>query len=345
HLAHVSQRDGAPELHVVATAGGPSVRTTWWGDAHARVLGWADVHRVQVASAVGEPLRHRTWARAVPLDGGPAQRLPYGPVTALDVVAGGGVVLGTGFGGRRRDHAMWKRYRGGTAGRLWIDREGTGAFVRLLPELNGQLSAPMWVGDRLAFLSDHEGVGNVYSALPDGSELRRHTDHDDFYARHATTDGQRVVYAAAGELWLLDDLAADSQPRRLELRTGGPRAARTSTPVPAGKHLGEVAVDRSGRASAVEVRGTVQWVTHAEGPVRALAAHSGGRARLPRLLGEDVVWVSDTAGADALVVSARDGAGERTLATGRLGRVLDLAAAPDGSRLAVATHDGRLLLV
>ena len=126
HLAHLSQRDGVPELHVVATAGGPSVRTTWLGDAHARVLGWADTGRVHVASAVGEPLRHRTWARAVPLDGGPTERLPYGPVTALDVAAGAGVVLGTGFGGRRRDYAMWKRYRGGTAGRLWIDRQGVG---------------------------------------------------------------------------------------------------------------------------------------------------------------------------------------------------------------------------
>ncbi|MGH3839571.1 MAG: peptidase S41, partial [Pseudonocardiaceae bacterium] len=128
NLAHLSQRDGTPELHVVATAGGPSVRTTWWGDAHARVLGWADTHRVHVASAAGEPFRHRTWARAVPLDGGPAQRLPYGPVTALDIAAGGGVVLGTGFGGRRHDYAMWKRYRGGTAGRLWIDPDGSGIF-------------------------------------------------------------------------------------------------------------------------------------------------------------------------------------------------------------------------
>ncbi len=347
HLAHLSQRDGVPELHVVATAGGPSVRTTWWGDAHARVLGWAHggAHRVQVASAVGQPLRHRTWARAVPLDGGPAERLPYGPVTALDVAAGGGVVLGTGFGGRRHDYAMWKRYRGGTAGRLWIDPEGSGTFVRLLPGLDGQLAAPMWVGRRVAFLSDHEGVGNVYSALPDGSDLRRHTDHDDYYARHATTDGERVVYAAAGELWLLDDLAADSQPRRLELRTGGPRAARTPAPEPAGKHLGDVAVDRTGRASAMEVRGSVQWVPHADGPVRTLATGSGARARLPRLLGEDVVWASDAEGEDALVVSARDGTGERTLAAGRLGRVIDLAAAPDGSRLAVATHDGRALLV
>jgi tricorn protease len=345
HLAHISQRDGEPELHVVATAGGPSVRTTWWGDGHVRVLGWADDHRVHVASAVGEPLRHRTWARAVPLDGGPAQRLPYGPVTALDIAAGGGVVLGTGFGGRRRDHAMWKRYRGGTAGRLWIDRDGSGIFVRLLPELNGQLTAPMWVGERVAFLSDHEGVGNVYSVLPDGSDLRRHTDHGDFYARHATTNGERVVYAAAGELWLLDDLAADSQPRRLELRTGGPRAARTPTPVTAGRHLGDIAVDRTGRASAMEVRGSVQWVTHAEGPVRALATGSAVRARLPRLLGEDVVWVSDAEGEDALICSTRDGSAQRTLGSGRLGRVMDLAAAPDGSWLAVATHDGRALLI
>jgi tricorn protease len=226
--------------------------TTWWGDAHIRVLGWADAHRVHVASSVREPLRHRTWARTVPLDGGPAQRLPYGPVTALDIAAGGGGVLGTGFGGRRRDPEMWKRYRGGTAGRLWIDPDATGGFVRLLPELDGQLTAPMWIGGRVAFLSDHEGVGNVYSALPDGSDVRRHTDHDGYYARHASTDGERVVYAAAGELWLLDDLAADSQPRRLELRAGGPRAARIAAPVPAGKHLGEVAVDCTGRASAVE---------------------------------------------------------------------------------------------
>jgi tricorn protease len=345
HLAYVSQRDGAPEVHVVATAGGPSLRTTWWGDMHIRLLGWADAHQVHVASAVREPLRHRTWARTVPLDGGPAQRLPYGPVTALHVAAAGGVVVGTGFGGRRRDPAMWKRYRGGTAGRLWIDPDGAGLFVRLLPELDGQLTAPMWVGGRVAFLSDHEGVGNVYSVLPDGSDLRRHTDHDTYYARHATTDGERVVYAAAGELWLLNDLAADSRPHRLELRTGGPRAARIASPVPAGKHLGDVAVDRAGQASAVEVRGTVQWVTHADGPVRTLAAQPGVRARLARLLGEDVAWVSDGLGEDGLVVSSRDGTGVRTLAAGRLGRVRDLAAAPDGSRLAVATHDGRLLLV
>lgn len=361
-VAFISRRDGAPEVFVVPAEGGEARRLTHWGVMRTSVLGWDAEGRVLAATAAGQPFASRTWAHAVPVDGGPAERLPYGPVTALSAgpvttppagqtaAAGTAVVLGTG---RWRDPAQWKRYRGGTAGRLWIDAEGTGDFVRFVADLDGQLTAPMWVGERVAFLSDHEGYGNVYSARSDGSDLRRHTDHGDFYARGATSDGTRVVYHSAGDLWLLEDLsdAQDAQPRRLDLRLDGAGEGRRPRPVPAGKHLGDLAADRTGRGSAVEVRGTVRWVTHRDGPVRALAADPGVRARLPRVLGESgrVVWVTDAEGEDALEVAPVDGRapGEpavRVLA-GRLGRVLELAAAPDGRTVAVATHDGRVVLV
>ncbi|MGZ0231670.1 S41 family peptidase, partial [Streptomyces sp. CPS1] len=64
---------------------------------------------------------------------------------------------------------------------------------------------------------------------------------------------------------------------------------------------------------------------------------------------EWVVWVTDAEGEDALEFAPATGlalgATPRRLAAGRLGRVLSLAMAPDGSRAAVASHDGRLLLV
>ena len=98
----------------------------------------------------------------------------------------------------------------------------------------------------------------------------------------------------------------------------------------------------------VEVRGTVHWLTHKDGPARALHVDPGARARLPRVLGETgkVAWVTDAAGPDALEVRAVAGEPRSVrLAEGLLGTVTSLAASPDGATVAAAAHDGRLLVV
>ncbi|MCH0565427.1 S41 family peptidase [Streptomyces sp. MUM 2J] len=346
-LAWTSTRDGAPEVHVAPVDGGPARRLTHWGSWRTQVRGWTPDGRVLALTTHGQTSLRRTWAHAVPLDGGPAERLPYGLVG--DVAHGPHTVL-LSAGGREAAH--WKRYRGGTAGKLWIDREGEGDFARLHEELDGNLECPVWVGERIAFLSDHEGTGALYSSLADGSDLRRHTPLDGFYARHASGDGSRVVYASAGELWILDDLDG-AEPRVLDVRLGGPRVDQQPYPVAAARWFSSASPDHTARGSAVCVRGGVHWVTHRSGPARALAAEPGVRARRPRAFragGEEwVVWVTDAEGDDALefapAAGLAPGATPRRIAAGQLGRVLDLAMAPDGSRAAVASHDGRVLLV
>ncbi|MFI8236193.1 S41 family peptidase [Streptomyces sp. NPDC085866] len=364
-VAWTSTRNGAPEVHTAPVAGGPAKRLTYWGSSKTQVRGWTPDGEVLAVSTQGQASLRRSWARAIPLDGGPATTLPYGPVG--DVAYGPRTVLLSAPMGR--EAAWWKRYRGGTAGKLWIDRaaegeEGAGEFVRLHEELDGNIEYPLWAGDRIAFLSDHEGTGALYSSLADGTDLRRHTPHGGtsrsseaesgggFYARHAASDGRRVVYASAGELWLLDDLDG-AEPRRLDVRLGGARVDLQPHPVNASRWFDHAAPDHTARGSAVAVRGAVHWVTHRSGPARALAAQPGVRARLPhtfRADGEEwVVWVTDAEGEDALefapATGVAPGAVPRRIAAGQLGRVLELAMAPDGSRAAVASHDGRLLLV
>lgn len=338
-VAWCSDAAGHPEVWVAELDGGEPRRLTWWGERTTYVLGWRGEDTVLATSATGEPFAWRSWAWAVPFEGGQPERLPFGPVSALSQSPEGGVLVGTDQ--TLRGASSWKRYRGGTAAKVWIDAAGTGRFRRFAAELNGQIEDPQWWDGRVVFLSDHEGWGNVYSLAPDGSDLRRHSDHGDAYARDACGDGERLVYGCFGDLWILQSLAADSAPRRLELSLGSGRRGRVPYPLEVPKAVTRVAPDRTGRASALDVRGAAVWCTHRDGPARVLSPGGRVRARFATALGEDeVVWVTDEEGEDALEVVLVAGGQGRRLAVGDLGQVVELAASPDGALVATAGDDG-----
>ncbi|MFI6482870.1 PDZ domain-containing protein [Nonomuraea sp. NPDC050663] len=340
-IAWTSTREGAPEVFAAELDGGTGERLSFWGNGLTAVRGWHPDGRVIAVTSGGEANRSRLWAHAVPLDAGPSTRLPYGWVSEAEVDRSGEGVKVATVSAVWREPSMWKRYRGGTATKIWVDAAGDGEFTRLFADNLAQHWAVMWVGGRLAFLADTDGTGNLYSSLPDGSDLRQHTTHDDFYARHAATDGQRVIYSHGGDLWLATDL--DAEPTKLDIRLSGPRPARAQRPAPS--RVADFAPDKSGRASVVEIRGTAHWVTHRDGPAGVLRAEHGVRVRLPRPLDAEgkAVWISDATGEDALEIGTPGGE-IRTLAAGELGRVLDLQVAPDGRHVALTTHDGRLLV-
>ena len=355
-VAWTSWRDGNPEVYSAEVDGSAAARLTYWGDPQTRVTGWTTAGEVLALTAANQPAAKYRQAYAVPGDGTPPRLLPFGAVTDVAIEEAGTALLTGSVVG---EPAFWKRYRGGRAGRLWTATAGDPLFTRVLADLGGQLGAPMLIGGRLFFLSDHEGTGNVYSCALDGSDLRRHTDHDGLYARNPSTDGQRIVYHVAGDIWILDGPDAP-EPRQLEITLGSPAAGRAPRLISAKDHLGSLDTDKTGQASVVEVRGTVHWLTHKDGPARALHVDPAARARLPRVLGDtgQVVWVTDAAGDDALEIASVDGtslegargegdgeSGVVRLAEGLLGHVTSLAASPDGATVAAAAHDGRLLAV
>lgn len=352
HIAFVSFKDGHPEVYVVSVSdGGSPRRLTWWGAKNTLVLGWSDDGRVLVASHAGERNLRDLVVKAVGLDGS-TERLRYGPAWGLAIRGDGVTALSTAGS---RPPAQWKRYRGGTAPKLWIDRAGDDRWERLLADEAASLVDPMWIGDRLVFVSDRAGGSEdpareqanlwVLDDL-DGSEPVRLTSQtpDQGYVRDAATDGERVVWHSRGTIWMLDDL--DGEPHQIELTmpasTPGPRRS-----VPT-KRLGRLVPDQGADSSLVSWRGKVFWLTHREGPARALLADSSVRARHPAHLGQAGygVFVSDAGGEDGLEIHHLRGESEsRRIASGQLGRVLHLVADPSGERVATISHDGRIRLV
>ncbi len=350
-VAYVSFRDGHPEVMVAPLDGAAPRRLTWWGAAQTLVLGWTADGRVLAASHAGEAnLRHLT-VRALGLDG-VVERLRYGPAWGVAVRSDAAVALATPGS---RPPAQWKRYRGGTAPRLWLDRTGDGSWERLLADDTASLVDPLWVDDRLVFVSDRAATfpdsadkqANLWVWDEPGTgepqQLTRQ-DVEQGYVRDATTDGHRVTWHSRGRLWVLDDLEAE--PRQVEISLPGsapsPFAARPED------QLTALAPDHGGDASLVVSQGAAFWLSHREGPARALVADSAVRTREVALLGRtgSAVLVTDAEGEDCLEVHDVTGtASPRRLAAGQLGRVLHLASDPAGGRVATIAHDGRIYLV
>ena len=59
-------------------------------------------------------------------------------------------------------------------------------------------------GSTLVFESDRNGVMNVWTADRDGRGAKQLSHQKTFDVEGIAADGSKVVYACAGELWLLD---------------------------------------------------------------------------------------------------------------------------------------------
>jgi tricorn protease len=334
-LAYISRDEQHPEVHLMPAVGGPSRRLTWLGP-DTLVRGWTPQGQILFVSTWGQPFFRNHQAFTLDPAGGTPQPLGLGQVNHLAYGPGSARVIGR----NTTDPARWKRYRGGTAGHLWIDAAGSGHFRRM-SELKGNLSCPMWIGERVYFLSDVEGVGNLYSCLPDGSQLRRHTDHADCYARHAQSDGRRIVYQCAAQLWLLDPASGEHHALAIEVPSARTQAARRF--VPAEAHVGAAQLHPAGHSVLFDVRGKPFTMPLWEGAARQHGVADGVRYRHGQWLADSntLLAVSDASGAERIELHC-DGA-VREL-DWDIGHVDSLRAAPVGTRVALANHRNQLLI-
>ena len=341
-LAFAGREEGPSEVYTMPALGGEAKRLTYQG-SNVSIVGW-DTDGKHILYSSGAGLAFDPWIWKVASEGGEPQRLPYGPANHIDFSEDGGVIIGR----LTREPARWKRYRGGTAGQLWIDTEGDGQFQPLAP-VDSNFTTPMWIGERIYFISDHEGVGNIYSCLPTGEDVQRHTHQDTYYCRLAQTDGKRIVYHAGADLFVYD-LDGDTE-NQVDVEFRSPRIQRQRKFVNASAYLQEFAPAPDGHALAVTVRGKPFTMANWEGAVLQHGERDGARYRFTQWLndGKRLVTISDAAGEEALEIHTRDGSAELVrLDTLDIGHVRELSVSPqtesdENDRVLLVNHRFELL--
>lgn len=344
-IAFVAASGGGLDVYVIGLDG-TTRRLTWLSARRLQISGWLDAEHILVASTHAAVHGVDASMYSLSLEG-QLTRLPYGVATSAAVDDTGRVVVATA---NFRDPSGWKRYRGGMAARLYVSGDKPGDWTRLLPMQRAGLFGPTWVGGRIVFTSDMGEAADVqaqvWSVDAGGGDLRQHTFHTeaDGYVRDAASDGHGIVYHCRGRLHHLAGL--DTEPRLIDLQI--PVGEARPVQVAPTDRLEQIVPDHGGDGSLLEWRGAVYFLTHRGGPARALADRPGVRLREPRFLGTTgrAVWVSDADGEDCLEIRHLDGdKGPRRIVSGRLGRVLAMQPNPAGTKVAVGSHDGSVLIV
>ncbi len=348
-IAFTSREEGMPEVYVMPRDGGTAKRLTYLG-ANTRLLGWHP-HKADTVlfhSDAEQPFPGQFHAYEISYKKGEARPIKVGPIMGISFEPSGqGTVIHRHGGGRGAgDPAMWKRYRGGKAGQLWIDRNGDGTYAPLI-SLDSDLANPMWIGKRIYFLSDHDGIGNLYSCTPTGKRIKQHTFHDCFYVRHPKTDGKRIVYSNGGDLFVFDPRTDETA--ALELSTPSSLAQLSRKYADPSRYLESYALHPQGHSMCVITRGKAFAFAHWEGHISQRGESSGSeRYRLAHYLddGKTILAVGDGSGEEQLVYLKEDGSRRSVGKRYNFGRAIELKASPGKLPLvAIANHRNELIIL
>ena len=209
-IAFSATYEGPTEVYTMPLAGGLPTRHTFDGTA-SQVVGWTPDGKVLFRTSVFSTLPESQLVALDPKDG--ARRvLPLAQ-------ASDGVFEPTGktlfFARLPKQGSSTKRYQGGWTENLWRFTEGDPEAVPLAPDFKGTSRSPMWWQGRVHFVSDRDGIMNLWSMASDGSDLRQLTKHTGFDVKSASQQGGRIVYARGADLHLFD--IAGATDRRLPI--------------------------------------------------------------------------------------------------------------------------------
>ncbi|MES2962759.1 MAG: peptidase, partial [Bdellovibrionota bacterium] len=345
-LAFSSTEEGHSEIFVMPATGGEPRRLTHLG-ANTRVIGWNASGEILYASNHQHAFARLTDIYSVDIETGQTTHVPVGPVTHYDCDSRGRVVIARNGG---TDLAYWKRYKGGTAGQVWIDRKGSGQFERLLKS-PANTARPFIVGDRVVYISDHDGIANVYSVNFEGGDERRLTNHQDFFVRGLSVSGRRLVYHAGGDLFILELDAkgkAAARSRKVKVVYGSPRTQAGRRFASAADHLQDYDLDPEGEKAVIEARGKTFSFDLWRGPVFMHGQEGAIRERLGRFLkdGKRIVLISDAGGEESIEIHdhAERGKIERFTKL-EIGRANQMKLSPVADEVAITNHRNELIWV
>jgi tricorn protease len=277
--------EGPREVYTMPIDGGLPHRRTWDGESDPE--GWAPDGRLMIATG-----RYAT--------------LPESELVLMDEHGGREIVpLAQAYEGAyspdghmlfftrwQRQWSETKRYKGGWAEHIW-SFDGKNEATPLTRDYTGTSTNPMYWNGRVYFLSDRDGIMNVYSMATDGHDVKEESHQKLFDVKSASLDDGRIVYASGAELWLLDLKSGQDAVIPITLVSDFDQLRQHWVTKPA-QYMTQAHISPDGSQVVFTARGEIYVMPAKTGRVVKVAGESDVRYREARFLpdGKNIVALS-----------------------------------------------------
>ena len=335
-IAFLGQYEGPNEVYTMPIGGGVPQRRTW--DGESAPVGWANDGRLLIHTLRYSALPD---AKLVLLDNrGGHEILPLAEGAEAAYSADGRTLFFTRY---QKQGSSTKRYQGGAAENLWRF-DGSGEAVPLTSDWIGTSHGPMVWNGRVYFLSDRDGVMNVFSMDPQGHDVRQESHQKLFDIESASISDGRIVYACAADLWSLDLKSGHEEIIPITLVSDFDQLRDHWVKKPSG-FLTSVHISPDGNRAVFTARGEVFTIPAKSGRIIKVAGNSAVRYREARFTpdGKNVIALSTESGETEFWKFPANGVGAAEQLT-RNAKVLrwDGTLSPDGHWLAHHDKDQQL---
>ena len=286
-IAFTGEYDGNPDVYVISAEGGEPKRLTFH-PSNDIVLGWTpDGKNILFRSdRFSAPPGRFTKLFLVSPQGGMPKQLPV-PRGDLTSFSPDGTKIA--YIETAQEFRTWKRYHGGWNLQIAIYDLKNNTYEEL-PKSKGMDMFPMWHGNAIYFISDRDGVMNLYSFDLDSKQTKKLTDYKEYDIKWPSLGPDAIVYENGGLLY--EYSLTSNKAREIPIVVHAEDIEARAEFKNVAQNIGSFTLSPSAARAVMEARGNIFTVPAEHGSIRTLTTEHSSIHELNPSWSPDGKWIA-----------------------------------------------------